>query len=200
MPGLRERKKQRTREDIFDASQRLFARRGFDSVTVADVAREANVSEMTVFNHFPTKEDLFYAGMQFFEEQLVEAVAKRPPGESALDAFRRRVLLGASNLALPQRAEAILRAGRIIASSPSLQARELQIVDEYTERLAAALSAGLEARVVAASLMAAHRALVAYTREQIAAGRRGPGLAEDFRRRARRVFGRLERGLGDYAP
>ena len=169
MPGLRERKKQRTREDIFDASQRLFARRGFDSVTVADVAREANVSEMTVFNHFPTKEDLFYAGMQFFEEQLVEAVAKRPPGESALDAFRRRVLLGASNLALPQRAEAILRAGRIIASSPSLQARELQIVDEYTERLAAALSAGLEARVVAASLMAAHRALVAYTREQIAA-------------------------------
>ncbi len=200
MPGLRERKKQRTREDIFDASQRLFARRGFDSVTVADVAREANVSEMTVFNHFPTKEDLFYAGMQFFEEQLVEAVAKRPPGESALDAFRRRVLLGASNLALPQRAEAILRAGRIIASSPSLQARELQIVDEYTERLAAALSAGVEARVVAASLMAAHRALVAYTREQIAAGRRGPGLAEDFRRRARRVFGRLERGLGDYAP
>ena len=200
MPGLRERKKQRTREDIFDASQRLFARRGFDSVTVADVAREANVSEMTVFNHFPTKEDLFYAGMQFFEEQLVEAVAKRPPGESALDAFRRRVLLGASNLALPQRAEAILRAGRIIASSPSLQARELQIVDEYTERLAAALSAGLEARVVAASLMAAHRALVAYTREQIAAGRRGPGLGEEFRRRERRGFGRLLRGLGDYAP
>ena len=110
------------------------------------------------------------------------------------------MLLGASNLALPQRAEAILRAGRIIASSPSLQARELQIVDEYTERLAAALSAGVEARVVAASLMAAHRALVAYTREQIAAGRRGPGLDEEFRRRARRVFGRLERGLGDYAP
>ena len=108
------------------------------------------------------------------------------------------MLLGASNLALPQRAEAILRAGRIIASSPSLQARELQIVDEYTERLAAALSAGLEARVVAASLMAAHRALVAYTREQIAAGRRGPGLAEEFRRRARRVFGRVKRGLGGY--
>ena len=199
MPGLRERKKQRTRQDIFDTSQRLFARRGFDSVTVADVARESNVSEMTVFNHFSTKEDLFYAGMQFFEEQLVEAVRNRRSGESALTAFQRRVMDGASGLAERGRTEAILRAGRIIATSPSLQRREREIVDEYTERLAAALSTDVEARVVAASLMAAHRALVAYTREQVAAGRRGPGLAEDFRRRARRVFGRLERGLGDYA-
>lgn len=199
MVGLRERKKQKTRQEIFEASQRLFTRRGFDRVTVAEIAREADVSEMTVFNHFPTKEDLFFAGMQFFEEQLIDAVRNRPHGESALKAFRRRVVEGASNLSEPDRNFAIARAARVVASSPSLQARERQIVDEFTARLAELLPGDVEAKVVAASLMAAHRALVVYIRERAAAGRRGPRLAEDFRAQARRVFGRLERGLGDYA-
>jgi hypothetical protein len=109
------------------------------------------------------------------------------------------VLAGASNLEARGRADAILRAGRIIASSASLQARERQIVDRYTERLAEALSGDVEARVAAASMMAAHRALVAYIRERAANGRRGAGLADDFRAEARRAFGRLERGLGAYA-
>lgn len=199
MVGLRERKKQQTRQQIFDVSQRLFAKHGFENVRVAEIARDANVSEMTVFNYFPTKEDIFYAGMQFFEEQLVDAVRRRPPGESALKAFRRRVLEGAANLDARERGDVIQRASRIVASSPSLQARESQIVDEYTRRLAEVLSGGLEAKVAAASMMAAHRALVDYIRDRVAAGGRGPSLAEDFRRQARRVFGRLERGLGDYA-
>jgi AcrR family transcriptional regulator len=197
--GLRERKKQQTRKEIFDSSHRLFLRRGFDSVTVAEIARDANVSEMTVFNYFPTKEHLFFAGMQFFEEELIDAVRNRPRGESALKAFRRRVVEGASNLSEPGRNEAIARAAKVVASSPSLQARERQIVDEFTARLADLLPGDVEAKLVAASLMAAHRALVVYTRERVAAGRRGPRLAEDFRAQARRVFGRLERGLGDYA-
>lgn len=197
--GLRERKKQETRQEIFEAAQRLFGRHGFDKVTVAAVAREADVSEMTVFNHFPTKEDLFYEGMQVFEEQLLEAVRNRPRGDTALDAFRRRVLEGASSLEARGRAEAIVRAGRIIASSPSLRARESQIVDDYTRRLAELLPGDVEASVAAATLMAAHRALVAWTRRRAAAGDRGPALAEGFRRQARRAFGRVERGLGDYA-
>jgi AcrR family transcriptional regulator len=197
--GLRERKKQQTRDQIFAVSQRLFGRRGFEKVTVAEIAREANVSEMTVFNHFPTKEELFYAGMQVFEERLVEAVRDRARGESALAAFRRRVVEGASNLVPRERAEAIVRAGRIVAASPSLQARERQIVDDYTDRLAQALGGDIDARVAAASMMAAHRALVGYIRQRAAAGRRGPSLAEDFRREARRAFGRLERGLSGYA-
>ena len=199
MVGLRERKKQQTRQEIFDVAQRLFARRGFEGATVAEIAREADVSEMTVFNHFPTKEDLFYGGMQVFEQQLVEAVRNRPRGESALKAFRRQVIAGASNLDAKERADTIVRAGRIVASSPSLQARERQIVDEYTSRLGEVLSGDVEAKAAAGALMAAHRALVDYIRERAAAGVRGPSLAEDFRKQARRVFGRLERGLSDYA-
>src|SRR3981081_554741 len=87
--GLRERKKQQTRELIADAARRLFADRGFDAVTVAQVARAANVSEVTVFNYFSTKEDLFYGGMQFFEETLLDAVRARAPGGSALEGCRR---------------------------------------------------------------------------------------------------------------
>jgi AcrR family transcriptional regulator len=202
MAGLRERKKLQTRQQIFEASQRLFARRSFEDVTVAEIAAAADVSEMTVFNYFPTKEDLFYAGMQFFEEQLVDAVARRPRGESALKAFRRRVVEGANNLATRERAEGILRAGRVIGASPSLRAREREIVDVYTRRLAEVLSStpgDVEALAVASAMMAAHRALVDYIRARVAAGRRGSGLAEDFKSQARRVFARLERGLGDYA-
>jgi len=199
--GLRERKKQQTRREIFEASQRLFTRRSFEAVTVAEVAQAANVSEMTVYNYFPTKEDLFYAGMQFFEEQLVEAVRSRARGESALKAFRRRVLEGAANLETKARAEGILRAEKAIAASPSLRAREREIVEDYTRRLAAVLGDenDAEALAVAAAMMAVHRSLVSYIRGQVVAGRRGTALAEEFRTQARRAFARLERGLGDYS-
>src|ERR671924_1724037 len=93
-PGLRERKKQQTWGLIAQTARRLFQERGFDAVTVADVARAADVSRKTVFNYFPTKEDLFYSGLELFEAQLIEAVRDRPPGESVLTAFRRIVLAG----------------------------------------------------------------------------------------------------------
>src|SRR3954452_9035287 len=90
--GLRERKKEQTRRLIADTARGLFAERGFDAVTVADVARAADVAEKTVFNYFPTKEDLFYSGMEAFEERLLDAVRDREPGQTALAAFRRFLL------------------------------------------------------------------------------------------------------------
>src|SRR6267378_1798538 len=117
--GLRERKKQQTRQLIFEAARRLFEEKGFDRVTVAEIARAADVSEVTVFNYFSTKEDLFYGGMQFFEEELIEAVRSRPKGEPALKAFRRTLLARADRLATKQSAEAISRAARAIPASPS---------------------------------------------------------------------------------
>jgi len=205
-PGLRERKKQQTRQLIFDAAQRLFARRGFDRVTVAEIAREADVSEVTVFNYFPTKEDLFFGGLEAFEEQLVEAVRNRPRGESALKAFRRRVLEGGENLGDADRAAAIRRAGSSIGPSAALRARERDVVETYTRRLAEVLAAetrsdpdDVEPTVAAVAMMSAHRALVAHVREQVAAGKRGRALADDFKTQARRAFARIERGLGGYA-
>ena len=91
-PGLRERKKQRTRELIADTARRLFAERGFDAVPVSQIAREAEVSEATVFNYFPTKEDLVFHRMEAFEQELLGAMSDRPEGESIVQAFGRFAL------------------------------------------------------------------------------------------------------------
>jgi AcrR family transcriptional regulator len=203
--GLRERKKQQTRELIAEAARRLFADRGFDAVTVAQVAQAANVSEVTVFNYFPTKEDLVYGGMQFFEEKLLAAVRDRGPGESVLDAFRRPVLEGLKPLAADERTEVIAAAASLISASLALAAHEREIVARYTRLLAEQLAkeAGtelgdVEAFAVASALMGVQRALVEYVRNSILAGRSGPRLVSDARSQAMRGFGRLEKGLADY--
>src|SRR6476659_1656617 len=90
-PGLRERKKQQTRQLIAETARRLFGERGFERVTVAEVARAAEVSEQTVFNYFPTKEDLVYWRLQSFEDELLGTIRTRAPGESGLSAFGRFV-------------------------------------------------------------------------------------------------------------
>src|SRR5919112_5461264 len=89
--GLRERKKQQTRELIAETARRLFSERGFERVSVAEIAREADVSEKTVFNYFPTKEDLVYWRLETFEEELLETIRSRTVGEAGLDAFGRFV-------------------------------------------------------------------------------------------------------------
>jgi len=204
--GLRERKKQQTRQHIYDVAGRLFARRGFDAVTVAEIARAADVSEVTVFNYFPSKEDLFYGGMQFFEEQLLEAVRTRPRGESALKALRGRLMESAEGLRDKARVEAILKATETVSASPSLVAREREIVERYTRRLAELLAeetgadpGDVEPLAAAAALMGAHRALVDYVRRRVAAGRRGAALVEDARLQIRRAYARLDGGLSGYA-
>lgn len=204
--GLRERKKQRTRLHIADTARRLFLERGFEEVPVAEVARQAEVSVATVFNYFPTKEDLFYSGMETFEQQLVDAVRERPAGEAVLATFRRRVLDGVPRLATREAAELIQTAARIIGESRSLQAREREIVAGYTQQLAVLLAdetgrppGDVESAAVAAALMGAQRALVTHVHQQVVAGRRGARLAADASSHAERAFDRLEHGLRDYA-
>src|SRR4029453_9093635 len=131
--GLRERKKQQTRQLIADRAWRLFAEHGFDRVTVAEVAREAQVAEATVFNYFHTKEDLFYFRLEAFGARLVDAVAARDPGQPALAAFRRVLLDGGGLLAQadagdPGALERLRTVNRLIAASPALLARERQAV------------------------------------------------------------------------
>jgi AcrR family transcriptional regulator len=197
--GLRERKKQQTRQQIADTARRLFAQRSFEAVTVAEVAREADVSEATVFNYFPTKEDLFYVGLA--------SIRDRAPGESVLAAFARfvttpRGLLTATD---PETVERFVAVTRVIEESPALLARERRIFDDYTDALADLLRAETNAKpddiepwVVANALIGVHRALVQFTRRQILAGARNPALSRAVRRQAKEARAALETGLAGY--
>jgi AcrR family transcriptional regulator len=207
-PGLRERKKQQTRQLIADTARRLFAERSFEQVTVAEVARAADVAQATVFNYFPTKEDLFYSGLEAFEAELLEAVRDRPPGEAVLAAFGRFILQPRGLLAAtePEAVERLAAITRVISDSPALLAREQQIFAGYTASLAALLAedtaapaGAIEPWVVANALMGVHRALVHYARAEILAGARNPGLSRTVRAHARRALATLDGGLGGYA-
>jgi AcrR family transcriptional regulator len=204
-PGLRERKKQQTRQLILDIAARLFVERGFDGVTVTEIARAAELSEMTVFNYFPTKEDLVFGRMEFFEEQLLAAVEQRAPQESALAAFGRTVLASADQLSA--RSDMIAKAAMLIQASPALQAREREITTRYTTRLAAIFTAetgsandDIEAWTAASALMALHRGLVEHVRNAVLAGRRDAQLTQDAVAQASRALARLESGLAGYPP
>jgi AcrR family transcriptional regulator len=208
-PGLRERKKQQTRELIAQTARRLFAERGFEGVTVAEVAREADVAEKTVFNYFPTKEDLFYSRLEAFEEELLRAVREREPGESVLAAFGRFLLDQRGVLAMEGGAEATKQVRvitRVITESPALLARERQVFARYTESLAGlvadetgAAPDDVQPRVVATALLGLHRALIDYVRRRTLAGAGAPEIAREVRGQAKRALALLEQGLGDYA-
>jgi AcrR family transcriptional regulator len=87
-PGLREVKKARTRQAISDVATRLFAERGFEEVTVAEIAAAAEVSVKTVFNYFASKEDLFFDRADELLGGLVRTIAERPAGATVTDALR----------------------------------------------------------------------------------------------------------------
>src|ERR1700675_696815 len=90
--GLRELKKARTRQQIADTAARLFAERGYENVAVTDVAREAEVAEQTVYNYFPTKEQLVTDRDQQVRERLSDLIRSRPPAITAAAAAREFVL------------------------------------------------------------------------------------------------------------
>ena len=210
-PGLRERKKERTRQVIADAARGLFAERGFEGVTVADVARAADVAEKTVFNYFPTKEDLFYSRLEEFEQGLLEAVRTRDPGTSIPAAVRTYLLQPRGVFALrdaggdEEATKRVRTMSRVISESPALLARERLVFDDYANSLTALIAhetgsadGDLRPRAVANALLGVHRALIAYARERALAGVPASRIARELRKQAERAFGQLEQGLGDY--
>jgi AcrR family transcriptional regulator len=207
--GLRERKKHQTREAIADAAWHLFLDRGFDNVTVADVARAADVSEATVFNYFPTKEDLAYHRMEDFEDELLEAIANRDPAMSVVDAFGTFVLepRGFLKTGADIRHGDPLAVTRIFTESPALLARERQIYDRYADRLIDLIAQERRARrddleplVIARALISLHRAMIDHVRQRVLAGASTEAIRREIRSRGARAFALLKTGFDGALP
>jgi AcrR family transcriptional regulator len=195
--GLRARKKRETRERIAAAARELFVAQGFDAVTVVEVARAAQVSEATVFNYFPTKDDLFFGGgLEQFQAATLAAVRDRPAGESAIAAFRRFTIANVAHTGDPGAVELITAAARVVDGSTSLRAREREIVAATTDELARLLQSEVTDRMTAwataNALIGIQRAIVAEIRAEVLAGRHGPELVTRVQQSADRILAQLE--------
>jgi AcrR family transcriptional regulator len=204
--GLRERKKRETRQHISDIATGLFLMRGFDNVTVADVARAADVSVNTVFNYFKTKEDLLLDRSDLVDYHLGRVVRERRPDESLIQAVRRDFLDAVATrdwrYGFNEGADVFLG---LIHGSRSLRDRLRQIEhdrEEYIARLLAdetdAAADDLLPVLVAGQICGVLRALTRRVAARMTAGEAWERIEPDLLAEAERAFGLLERGLGDY--
>jgi AcrR family transcriptional regulator len=162
-PGLRERKKERNRERLQQAAFELFAERGFDNVTVDEVAERAEVSKSTLFRYFESKEDLLLADTRAHRDALLTAVAARPTDEPVLRSLREALRSLAQDFQA-DRGRAVARA-RIMSTSPTLASRSIERQIAWEDGLAAAILPRLadrddpemRASVLAGAAMAAVR-------------------------------------------
>jgi AcrR family transcriptional regulator len=195
--GLRETKKEHTRTEIASTAMGLFVRRGFDHVTVAEVAAAAGVSEKTVFNYFATKEDLFFDEVPKREAALLDAVRRRTPGESVAATLHRLQARDCTRLSNPEFA----LFARVIEESPALQGKEMEVMARLTDSLAGVIAdelgvAAIEAKIAANMLIGVHWELFRGARAQALAGRVGPGAVRHLRADLDRAYALLEHGLG----
>ena len=202
--GLRARKKRIARQAIAATARRLFAERGFDSVTVAEIALAAEVSEKTVFNYFPTKEDLAFAGREEGIAGLVADITERPPGASVLDVFRALTTAVIDNFVIPGD-EDLLTVAKIIQGSRTLQQRLTVGWEAGSAAITAAIAettgAGdddLVPAMVARTLWWTHRSIFLIALNGLVAGEDREQLAARLRVTAERAYDQLAGGLGEY--
>jgi AcrR family transcriptional regulator len=214
-PGRRERKRERTRQTIADAAMTLFVERGFDRVTVADVAEEADVSVNTVYNHFPTKEDLFFAQAETSDRGLVDLVHGRARGEPVVDFFRRQVAEQIERVRAAAGEDARERHRRrqaireILNASPALQVAAahatrgiaLAVEDAFTRALAEDVGADpsdIRPRLVASQVLGLLSTLCLDAERRRRAGQSADEVIAEFTTGAEAAIALLERGIGDY--
>ena len=202
--GLRARKKRVAREAIAATARRLFAERGFDRVTVAEVAAAADVSEKTVFNHFPTKEDLAFAGREEGLMRLVADITQRSPGTSVLDVFRALTTSVIDNLVAPGN-EDLLAVAKILRHSPALQERltvgwesGAAVVTAAIAETSGAADDDLLPGIVARTLWGTHRSIFLVALRGLLAEEDRERLVARLRVTADRAYDQLAEGLGEY--
>lgn len=201
----RARKKAQTREQVRTVARQLFDEHGFDAVTIAAVARQADVAVQTVFNHFPTKEDLFFDGRTPWVSGPADAVHHRTPTDGPLSALTDYLSEFVRNRICALQ-EADLRSYvRTLEASPSLRAHERELVFASERLLADALSEAwtdadrgdpgptlhdpsTAAAVTAAMWLSAVRALMVRHRPLVTAGADAAQIAADLGQLAERLL------------
>ncbi|MDX3853276.1 TetR family transcriptional regulator [Streptomyces sp. AK02-01A] len=197
--GLRERKKRQRHRAISDAAITLFLAKGFDRVSVAEVAAAAGISKPTLFRYFPAKEDLALHRFADHEDEAARVVSGRPGDVRPLDALRRHFLAG-----LDQRDpvtglnddDGVLVYHRLLYGTPSLVARLYAYQRRSEEALAAALGGGIEGALGAGQIIAVLRILAQENWRRVAAGEEAAEVYPDAVAAAELAFGRLRDGLG----
>lgn len=204
--GARERRRQETRERIVDAAAELFAERGFDSVSVMEIARRAGVVEKTVFNHFPVKEGLVFDADPPMRAALLDAVRRRPAGESVSAAAGSFVVAAVGMLGSPEAADGVARMAKVIRGSRTLLVREREILGELTDALAVLIAEETDARsgqlepwLAANAVLGLYASLLELARDRVLAGVTGEALGAELRRRGQRGLSLLQFGLAGYA-
>jgi AcrR family transcriptional regulator len=202
--GLRERKKRQTREAIAAAAMALFRERGFDAVTIADIARAADVSEKTIFNYFPAKEDLVFREGGERRAAIIQAIRDRAAGESFVAPFRAATMRFLDRVARDP-VEEIVAIPRLVAGSTALRNRLFLGWEEESAVLGPILAeeAGepeddLAPVVVARALAWTHRLTFRAAFRRLLAGEDQRAVAADLRAQADRAYDLLEAGLAGY--
>ena len=203
--GLRELKKARTRRHIADTAARLFADRGYENVTVTDVAREAEVAEQTVYNYFPTKERLVTDREEQVQDRLCDLIRSRPPGVTPAAAIRGFVLEAVTGIrSIPAE---IWRGelGYLAAISPTVHRLVLELSDRQAAALAAAITettavapevAGLQG----IALAAVFQIIISDAGRRTRDGQSQAEIADELRPMVEKILDELDRWLSVSAP
>jgi AcrR family transcriptional regulator len=190
-PGLRERKKQEVRERISGIATLLFLERGFDAVSVAEVAEAAGVSKMTVFNYFPRKEDLFLDRLPQLVELITAAVRGRPAGEPPSAALRDLYLrLIDERHPLAGVRDPMASFWQVVLGSPTLRARAREALDEIESLIAGLFAEAGDPRaaMTAALMLAACRVCYADAARRMLAGEPAESFLAEHRARVARAL------------
>ncbi|MGC0376472.1 TetR family transcriptional regulator [Streptomyces sp. SAI-229] len=186
--GLRERKKRRMYRTVSDTAIRLFLERGFDAVSVAEVAAAAEISKPTLFRYFPAKEDLVLYRIADHEDEAARVAVQGP---EPVEALRRHFLDGLRRCdpvtGLSDDPE-VLAFHTLLYGTPALVARLYGYLERAEDALAGALGGGLDARLAAGQIIAVRRILAQENWRRIAAGERVDDVRGDAVAAAGRAF------------
>jgi AcrR family transcriptional regulator len=194
-PGRRERKKAEVRQRISDAATALFLDRGFDQVSVSEIAEAADVARPTVFAHFPRKEDLFFDRYPQVAGQLAWAIRERPAGMSAVSALRDTITAAVQSAQAPYGLQAdMIPWWRTVAASRALQARARELADQLSAELAQAMAAAstAEPELAAALAVAAWRTVHLEAIRAILAGEDPATVAARYPHRIRSALSAVD--------